>query len=64
LIDHWIEKNRPILLKSRTDSIRKKIDYLVDLYTDGLIVHARQMKVTQPFEGLLLVKEVKERKLG
>jgi len=63
LIDHWIERNKPILIKSRTDSIRKKIDYLVDQYMDGLIVYARRMNAAQPFEGLLLVKEVKERRL-
>jgi hypothetical protein len=61
LIDLWIDKNRPVLVKSRTDGIRKKIEHLIDQYFDDLVINARALGITQPFEALVFVKEVRER---
>jgi hypothetical protein len=43
----------------KMDSIQRKIEYLVDYYVDDLVNLGRERNLTQPFEGLLFVKEAK-----
>jgi len=56
----WMGKNKSLFSRIKVDSILRKIDYLVDQYIDCLIILGRTNNVTLPFEGLILVKEVKE----
>ncbi len=56
----WMEKNKSLFLKIRTDGIQNKIDYLVDQYVDELIVLGRRNSLTPASEGLLIVKEVRK----
>ena len=56
----WSEKHMPLLVSARTEGFQAKVDCLVDLYTDHLIVLARRKNLVQPFEKLIFVKEVKE----
>ncbi len=59
----WMKKNKSVFTSANTESIKNKIGYLMDQYMDSLIIHGRQLNITQPFEGLLFIKEIKERPL-
>ncbi len=59
----WTERSKGLFAKSKTNGLQRKIDFMLDWYMDGLIVYARQQKAIEPFEGLLVVKEIKERRL-
>lgn len=60
LLIKWIEKNKSFFTRVNTIAPQNKIEYLIDQYMDNLIIYGRQLKVTQPFEGLLIVKEVEK----
>ncbi len=59
----WIERGKMFFNRSKMSGIQKKIDFMLGWYIDDVIVYARQQKVVEPFEGLLIVKEIKERHL-
>lgn len=56
----WFEKNKSLFLKTNDENIQKKIDYLIDIYVDDVVIEARKRGLVHPFEGLLLVKEIKK----
>ncbi len=59
----WAERSKGLFGISRMNGVQRKIDFMLDWYMDDLIVYARQQKIIEPFEGLLVVKEIKERRL-
>jgi len=60
LLVKWIQRNNTLLMHFQTEGFDKKIDYLIDQYWDCVTVFARQEKVVEPYEGLLIVREIKE----
>jgi energy-coupling factor transporter ATP-binding protein EcfA2 len=64
LLIKWAERSQWFFARSKMNGIQKKIDFMLDWYMDDLIVYARQQKATEPFEGLLVVRETRERRLA
>jgi hypothetical protein len=59
----WIDRGKVFFNRSKMNGIQKKVDFMLGWYMDDVIVYARKQKVVEPFEGLLIVKEIKERQL-
>jgi energy-coupling factor transporter ATP-binding protein EcfA2 len=57
----WMENTKVFFSRSSMNGIQRKIDFLLDWYMDGLTVSARQQNIVPSFEGLLIVKEIKDR---
>ncbi len=59
LLAKWLERNKSMFMKTKMESLQRKVEYLVDHYIDHLVNLGRKHNITQPFEGLLFVKEIK-----
>lgn len=57
----WAGENKKLFVALNLSGIQRKVDFMLDWYVDRLIVHARQCNQTKPFEGLLFVKETRDR---